>query len=251
MFSLILMAMMGEAQAQMSTVPLFGSSVRKNTMSNSRKTRQPQAVRKDSVRTQSDLSEPSEVFSPSHFFISGYYSGANEGTYSGNANVKTLNISSDYKATESTEGAPGLAGGYMYKPEWGFGFSGLVGYEFPRKSKGIKGTAGNLKITGTYEGDVSTSLISGVANGLFVFNRWIYLSAGFNYPFIMTDSNADLTGLPGYQLGLGSSVTNHLGVRLEYRVLRMKGKIDVPNQLDMTIDEAQFPGFLLSVDYSI
>lgn len=185
----------------------------------------------------------------SALFASFYYSTADEGNYKGQTTY--LGQTLDYTATEDTDSAPGLAAGYAYRPSRGFGFTGFAAYEFPRKSKGFHGTAGNYKITGTYSGDVSTSILTGVANAIWSYESWLYFYGGANYPMIMGGNDSiKLSGQPGYQLGIGSRITQQIGAHLEYRVIRMKGQVNIPG-LPLTIDEATLPGWIFSLDYSI
>ncbi len=193
-------------------------------------------------------SESSTYSKRSGFFVSGLYSSANEVAYKGDVSLPTYR--GPFSATESTAGTFGLAGGYRYLRPYGFGFDGYVAYEFPRTSKGLTGTAGPNRLNGTYEGDVSTSLLSLVANANYSIGDLFYVVAGVNFPIVFSSSTMELQGLPGYQIGVGAKVWKQFSIELDYRVLRMKGTIDVP-PMNLQIEEANFPGFVLFVHYSI
>lgn len=181
-------------------------------------------------------------------YFSVLYSSANEATYKGKTVL--FNTPASFSATETTEGAMGLAGGYRYlSPNW-FGFDVALAYELPRKSNGIRGSAGTATVTGTYEGDVSTSLLSLTGGANFSLGESLYFSAGINVPVVYSSGNQNLQGLPGYQAGIGYFLTEHFSLHLDYRVLRMKGTIDVA-PLKLTIEEASFPGFILLLNYSL
>lgn len=184
----------------------------------------------------------------SGFYVAALYSSANEVRYKGQ--ISTPTISGAFTATESTSGAFGLGGGYQYLQTNWFGFDFSAAFEFPRGSSGIRGTSGSNSIRGDYEGDVSTSLLSFVGNANYSIGVRAYVSAGLNFPMVFSSSTMKMQGLPGYQLGVGGRLTESLSIGLDYRVLRMKGTIDVP-PMKLTIEEASFPGFILSVRYSI
>ncbi len=245
---LIISAVSTAARAQMSSTPV-GGAYRSPFRQEQRSPEPKKRTRSPSSYNTSRSENSGPVDYSSAFFISTYYSTADEGSYKGTATV--LGQSMPYTATEDTTSAPGLAFGYLRRPANGFGLNGFLAYEFPRKGKSLSGQANGYKITGTYQGNVSTSLLSSVVNGIWSYNTWLYFYAGANYPLIMgTPDYAKLSGLPGYQIGVGSSLTERFGVHLEYRVIRMKGQLNFPN-LPLTIDEARLPGFILSVDYSI
>lgn len=184
----------------------------------------------------------------SGFFVSALYSSANEVSYKGT--VATPTVNGAFTATESTAGAFGFGGGYRFRQPGSFGFDVGAAYEFPRGSGGIRGTSGTNTIRGDYEGDVSTSLLSFVGNANFSIGTRFYVSGGVNYPLVFSSSTMKMQGLPGFQLGVGGQLTERFSLELDYRVLRMKGRIDVA-PMNLTIEEASFPGFILSVHYSI
>ncbi len=182
------------------------------------------------------------------FYFSVLYSSANEATYKGDTVL--FGTPAAFSAKETTEGALGFAAGFRYRsPNW-FGFDGAAAYELPRKSKGISGSAGTATVTGTYEGDVSTSLLGLAGNMNYSIGSSFYLSAGINFPVVFSSGNQALSGLLGYQMGGGYELTENFSLHLDYRVLRMKGIIDVP-PLKLTIEEATFPGFLFYINYSL
>lgn len=185
----------------------------------------------------------------SKFYFSAFYSLTNEASYSGNTTISGQ--SQSYSATESNSGAFGVGGGYKHRPLRGFGYAAQLGYEFARQAKGLSGTAGSRALTGDYEGGYAMSMFTGQANALYAVDSAFHVYAGVNYPYIQSqNSNVELTGQPGYQVGAGYAITQRLGVQVEFRVIRMKGSINMP-PTPLQIESGTLPGFVLSIDYSI
>ncbi len=182
-----------------------------------------------------------------NWMFSGFYNLAKETEYSGNTAVQGSDTS--YSATENSSSGLGVATSYIYRPPSGFGFTGQVGFEYGRTATSLTGNAGGRSLTSDYGAGYTTNMFTGAGNGTFSFDRY-YIYGGLNYPYIMGSNNVDLVGLPGYQAGAGASLTRHLGLHFEYRMIRMKGALNMsPTRLE--VEEARMPGFILSVDYSL
>jgi hypothetical protein len=195
--------------------------------------------------------EPVPEVAPSmtdrHIFLAVLFSSANQINYKGNLDL--YGSSTPFEATEKTRGVFGLAAGYVLRRSSSFGYGGELVYELPRPSDGINGTAGGLIVHGTYEGSPSKSLLTASGNINFSFGSRAYVFAGLNYPFAFTGGDGQsFSGLPGYQLGGGFSITERISAEVSYRVLRLKGAIETP-PLNLHIDEATFSGLVIAVHY--
>jgi opacity protein-like surface antigen len=183
-----------------------------------------------------------------HFFVAGIYSSANQINYKGQLNLFGT-TPTDYSAVENTSGAAGLRLGYLHRREFWFGYGGDLTYEMSRSSSGVVGHGGNLTVKGTYDGSPSNSLVAAAANANFSIGSRFYFLAGVNYPLAFGGgSGQSYTGLIGYQEGAGFTFTDRLSCELSYRVLRMKGSIN-SSGLNISVDEATFPGFILALHY--
>lgn len=197
------------------------------------------------ARTSSAPTRPSS--SDSKIYFTSFYALTNQASYSGTATVQ--GGSKSFSATESNTGAFGIGGGYRQRPTYGFGYAVQLGYEFARQAKGLTGTAGNGRLTADYEGGYAMSMLTGQVSGLYALNPSFHIFGGVNYPYIRSEnSGVHLTGLPGYQIGAGYSLSPRVAIQVEYRVIRMKGSIDMP-PTPLRIESGSLPGFVLSIDY--
>lgn len=191
---------------------------------------------------------PAPKDSRSAWTFAALYSSANQVAYAGQTTL--FGQPTSYAATEQTAGALGFSAGYIKEFGSGFGFESRLLYELPRRSSGISGMAGTYRITGVYEGEVSTSLLAAAIGMRYSLARWLSLSLGVNFPIILSEEYTKLQGLLRYQLGVGSAITEKWSIQLQYRLLRMKGEIAAPG-LQLQIDEAKLPGFVVVVEYAL
>jgi hypothetical protein len=192
-------------------------------------------------------SEERKRNSPSHWTVSGFYNLAKETSYSGNTSVS--GSSQSFSATESSAPGLGISGGYAIRPNNGFGFSTQLDYEYNRTATNLTGDANGHAITSDYGSGSSTNTLTAAGNLSYSVGG-AYFYGGVNYPFIMGSSAVHLTGLPGYQAGLGYNVTRRFGIHTEYRTTRMKGTLEMPPST-LEVGEASMRGFILAVDFSL
>jgi hypothetical protein len=182
-----------------------------------------------------------------HWYGSLLYSSADEVRYKGD--VDLFGSPTPFTATEGSNPAFGLAGGYISRRRSGFGYGTGLMFEFVRKSEGIEGNAGGVVVTGNYVGSGGTNLWSTHLNGNYSFGSDFYLFLGVNYPLTFLSKGAeDFRGLPGYQVGAGYAFTDRISAEAGYRMLRLKGTIDHPS-ISLDVEEGRMPGFILSVQY--
>ncbi|PWU13470.1 MAG: hypothetical protein C5B49_14760 [Bdellovibrio sp.] len=179
-----------------------------------------------------------------HLFGSLLFSTANQVNYKGTANF----LNSSFTATESTNMAFGLRGGYIWRQANSFGYSGDLTFEFVRKSNGIVGTLGSgTGVHGTYDGNGGQNLWTTQINLNYSFGSDFYAFLGPNYPLtFLIQGSEKLNGLIGYQLGLGYGFSDRISLEVSYRMIRMNGPIGGGA---LQIDEATLPGYILAVQY--
>ena len=181
-----------------------------------------------------------------HWHASLVYSAASKLVYGGNVN---FSVPTRFVVTNQTTPEFGLSGGYIYTRPWAFGFSTDLMAELPRGSQGISGTAGNLQVTGTLDGNPTISLITVNASGNFSFGERLYLYAGINVPFVVSsDPSSQFSGLIGYQAGLGYIISDSFRAEAGYRLSAMTGQIS-SNGINFTVTEADFAGALFLLRY--
>ncbi len=184
---------------------------------------------------------------PSNWVVSGFYNLAKQTSYTGTTSVQGQNQS--YTANESSAPGLGIAGAYVYRPPRGFGFTGQMAFEYGRTATSLTGNAGGRNLSSDYGAGYTTHTLIGAGNGSYAIDRY-YFYGGVNYPYVMGSESVQLTGLPGYQVGAGAGLTKNLGMHLEYRMIRMKGSLNMP-PTRLEVEEARMPGIILSVDYSL
>ena len=78
--------------------------------------------------------------------------------------------------------------------------------------------------------------------------KFLLMNLLMNFPFIFSGGDQAMSGQIGYQAGAGYAFTGTISADLQYRDLKMKGSINSP-PLVLTIDQAHFSGFLLTLHY--
>jgi hypothetical protein len=182
-----------------------------------------------------------------HYFIAALFNTANEVKYKGTVNISGASL--PMTATDHSSSAAGFSGGYIYRRPSGLGWSAGATGELPRHSSGITGTAGSATVRGTYSGNMSLSLFTVSAGANYSFGSDFYVFGGANYPMVLSTAETNgLSGLPGYQAGVGYAFSAAWVGELGYRVDRFKGSVDSP-PYHIELSEASFPGLILSVQY--
>jgi len=183
-----------------------------------------------------------------HFFASAYYSTANRVNYKGMINL--FGQPTPFTASEATNTAPGVGGGYIFRRPNSFGFSGELAFDFVRHSNGLIGNAGSFSVHGTYSDNGGSNLWSAATNLNYSFGSDFYVYLGPNFPLTFLSKSTDnMHGLIGYQAGVGYCITPSFSVEGGYRDVRMKGTLSDPS-FPLQIDEAATAGFILGVKYS-
>lgn len=192
------------------------------------------------------VDESSPGRTPKSFYVSAFYNTGSSIKYSGQVNLFGQNT--DYTATETGTGTVGVSLGYSRRLENSFGFESEVAYELPRTSKGLTGKAGNLTITGTVQdGTRQLHLAYASLSGNYTIGNRFTVFAGLNYPLTI-GGDYDLKPLPGYQLGLGTALSDVWAVDLSYRSFQMKGSFSSGATV-LEVKKAEISGLALALKY--